>query len=305
MEKMLQKTAYRAFGLNIYSTIPLKGMKEALFSLADVSIEQADLREEWEEKAGASAYFVFNPSRILFKIEDAGLFAVEKGVSIQFHPFTSVSDSMIRLYLMGSCMGLLLMQRRILPVHGSALNIDGKAYIITGDSGAGKSTLAAALMKHGFTILSDDVIPVQWEGEIPQVFPSYPQQKLWKNSLQAFGINELDFEPIVEREEKFNVPVLYQFEEQPLPLGGIFELTRSGENKISFTVIDGLKRMELLYRNTYRHFFINPCGWGEWHFQALVKLASAAEIYSIQRPDKQFTAEEIALRILKTIRKEG
>jgi hypothetical protein len=305
MENTLQKTAYRAFGLNIYSSVPLKGMKETLFSVADVSIEQADLEEEWAVKAGPKAYFVFSPSRVLFKIDGTGLFAVEKGTSIEFHPFADVPDSKIRLYLMGSCMGLLLMQRNILPVHGSALNIDGRAFIITGDSGAGKSTLAAALMKHGCTLLSDDVIPVQWQDKLPQVFPAYPQQKLWKKSLHAFGIDEMEFEPVIEREEKFNVPVLHQFEDKPIPLGGVFELIRAGENEITITSVDGLKGIELLYRNTYRNFFIKPCGWGEWHFQALVKLASAADIYRIQRPEQQFTAEEIALQILNIIRKEG
>ena len=38
-------------------------------------------------------------------------------------------------------MGALLMQRKILPLHGSAIAIDGKAYAFVGDSGAGKSTL--------------------------------------------------------------------------------------------------------------------------------------------------------------------
>ncbi|SDO00195.1 HPr kinase/phosphorylase [Alkalicoccus daliensis] len=305
MEKTLQKIAYQAFGLNIFSSFPLKGMKEAAFDMMDVFIERKDLAAEWEEKAAPGTHFVFDPVRVLFKIDDAGIFAVERGVLIEFHPFISTSESKIRLYLMGSCMGILLMQRNILPMHGSALNIYGKAVIITGDSGAGKSTTAAALMKKGCRLISDDVIPVHWETETPKIFPAYPQQKLWKKSLDAFGIKDNNFEPVIEREEKFNVPVVDQFENKPLPVGGIFELICSDNKNINVTRISGLSGIELLYKNTYRNFFIAPCGWEEWHFQAMVKLAAAADIHSIQRPKETFTAEEIASYILREMKGES
>ena len=78
-------------------------------------------------------------------------------------------------------MGALLMQRKILPLHGSAIAIDGKAYALIGDSGAGKSTLASAFLNKGYQLLSDDVIAVSLlNKKYCQLFiPSYPQQKLW------------------------------------------------------------------------------------------------------------------------------
>ena len=52
------------------------------------------------------------------------------------------------------------MQRKVLPLHGSAIAINGKAYAIIGDSGAGKSTLALAFLNRGYRLLTDDVIAV-------------------------------------------------------------------------------------------------------------------------------------------------
>ena len=63
-------------------------------------------------------------------------------------------------------MGAILMQRKILPLHGSAIAIDGKAYAIVGDSGAGKSTLASAFLNKGYQLLSDDVIAVSLSKKI-------------------------------------------------------------------------------------------------------------------------------------------
>ena len=74
-------------------------------------------------------------------------------------------EDVIRLYILGTCMGAILMQRKILPLHGSAIEIDGKAYAIVGDSGAGKSTLASAFLKQGYQLVSDDVIAVSLSQE--------------------------------------------------------------------------------------------------------------------------------------------
>ena len=38
-----------------------------------------------------------------------------------------IDEDIIRLYILGTCMGAILMQRKILPLHGSAIAINGKA----------------------------------------------------------------------------------------------------------------------------------------------------------------------------------
>ena len=116
-------------------------------------------------------------------------------------------------------MGILLMQRRILPLHGSAIAIDGKAYVFIGESGAGKSTIASSFMKKGYQLLSDDVIAVSLlDGDKPWVIPAYPQQKLWQDSLNHFGMKTNDYMPLFDRETKYSVPVAEQFYNKPLPL---------------------------------------------------------------------------------------
>jgi hypothetical protein len=52
---------------------------------------------------------------------------------------------------------LLLAARGKLPLHGSAVAIDGKATLICGPSGAGKSTTAARLIGDGALLISDDL----------------------------------------------------------------------------------------------------------------------------------------------------
>ena len=104
------------------------------------------------------------------------------------------------------------MQRKVLPLHGSVVAINGKAYAFIGDSGVGKSTLASAFLAKGYELLSDDVIAVSLNQEnCPIINPSYPQQKLWQESLNAFGMETSQYRPVYQRETKYAIPVVSKF----------------------------------------------------------------------------------------------
>jgi hypothetical protein len=202
-------------------------------------------------------------------------------------------------------MGAILMQRKILPLHGSAIAIDGKAYAIVGDSGAGKSTLASALLKRGFQLISDDVIPVTLNEEnIPIVTPAYPQQKLWIESLNEFGMESTQYRPIINRETKYAIPVLQQFASVPLPLAGLFELVKTESDQVELNPIQSLHQLHTLYYHTYRNFFIAPSGLMEWHFNTTAKICEHIDLYQLSRPISRFTAHELTNSILKTLQKE-
>ncbi|MBW7461585.1 aldolase, partial [Paenibacillus sepulcri] len=172
------------------------------------TISVADLLPLWNAEAAPDEIWVVRGSAVMFHVPDVAIFRIEDGCSIAVSPFPESDPDKIRLYVLGTCMGVLLLQRGILPLHGSAVAIDGKAYAIVGHSGAGKSTLASVLLDRGCRLLSDDVIPVILnEDHMPIVLSSYPQQKLWQNSIDELGIHHTDCKPLFDRELKFAVPV--------------------------------------------------------------------------------------------------
>jgi uncharacterized protein YndB with AHSA1/START domain len=74
----------------------------------------------------------------------------------------------------------LLAWRGFVPLHGSAVEIDGVAILVCGRSGAGKSTLASALVERGGALVSDDLsvmMPVG-PGEQPMLLPGRPTIRL-------------------------------------------------------------------------------------------------------------------------------
>lgn len=195
----------------------------------------------------------------------------------------------------------------LLPLHGSAVAIDGQAYGIVGESGAGKSTLAAAFLQAGFPLISDDVIALDFSEEFvrPLVIPSYPQQKLWQQSLDGFGISNESLRPIFKRETKFAVPLKAGYHSQPLPLAGLFELDKTERNEPSLVPVAKLDRLSLLRRHTYRNFWLDRLGMTDWHFRMTAGMAARIDVYRLERPTSGFTAPELVKRMLHILSKEG
>ena len=75
----------------------------------------------------------------------AATFLIRGGREIVIDAAPGVEQRLIRLFLLGPALALLLHQRRFLVLHASAVMIDGAAVAFVAEKGMGKSTLAAAL----------------------------------------------------------------------------------------------------------------------------------------------------------------
>ncbi|MBS4209174.1 aldolase [Bacillus sp. FJAT-50079] len=308
MVTTLNKVIYKAFGLNIISQVPLPElprMADRELDTIDVFVEFKELTHRWNELAEPNRYYVVKENLVMFQVPNTAIYMIENGHKIIVSPMRGANTDHVRLYILGTCMGALLLQRKILPLHGSAIAINGRAYAIVGDSGAGKSTLASSFLNKGYQLLSDDVIPISLSNEnIPIVTPAYPQQKLWQESLDAFGMESANYRPIFEREMKFAVPVTAQFSSTSLPLTGVFELIKTENDDIKIEAISSLERLHMLFYHTYRNFLMARLGLMEWHFHITAKIATKIEAFQLQRPINRFTANDLTNLILNKINKE-
>lgn len=297
---------YFAFGLTFSSEIDFPELINIETSrYIDVTIKEEDLTEKWLEYGDSDKVYVIKEKFWLFKVPNVAIYCIQEGKQIIVSPLSEERKDLIRLYLLGTCMGALLMQRRILPLHGSAIEINGKAYAIVGDSGAGKSTTAAAFLRQGYRFISDDVIPVSLnDRNVPIVCAAYPQQKLWQESINEFGMDSKLYRPIFEREKKYAIPVSEQFVDNPLPLAGIIELVKKEDEKLGIYQIHKLERLQTIFNHTYRNFFILPAGLLQWHFHTSTTICEAVKLFRIQRPPQRFTAYDLTEMIISTCNEE-
>ncbi|WP_379164155.1 aldolase [Paenibacillus sp. sgz5001063] len=306
MASTAQGVAYKAFGLQINSEISLP---ELPFTsepgmMGNVSVIQEDLNERWEVIPKITPSLGVSGHEVMFEAKGTAIFAIQNGNTITVSPAPGADPDCIRLFILGSCMGILLMQKQILPLHGSALVIEGKAYAFVGRSGAGKSTLASYLMDQGCPLISDDVIPVMVQNGYPLAVPGYPQQKLWQQSLDYLGMNSSLYRPLFERETKYAVPVHDRFYSEPLQLAGLFELSAAPEAPVSLQVINGMERFHTLYNHTYQKAIVDRIGIREWHFGMLASFVGRLPMYRMTRPEQGFSAPQQTALILEALQQQ-
>jgi len=302
-----KQTAYKVFGLSVRSEISIPELPEAgpQAEPAEIAIEKADLSRLWFRLANPQDLFVAEHNFFMFRVPDHAIFCVEEGRRIAVSLLEGCDEEIVRLYLLGTCMGALLMQRRVIPLHGSAVAIDGKAYAFIGDRGAGKSTLASAFLHRGYKLVSDDVIAATLNPQHgPWVVPAYPQQKLWEESLRKLGMETSRLRPIYRREAKFAVPVRSQFADASMPLGGVFELVKSDCATVEIQRMAGSARLDPLISHTYRNYLLSPMGLREWHFDTVCRLAGELPIFRLYRPASGFSANHLVSAVLSTLNKE-
>ncbi|MCC3382029.1 serine kinase [Paenibacillus farraposensis] len=321
---------YTAFGLRITSELKLPELVLSASEAAeDVIIRQADLTA-WSDQLEQTNY-VIQGERFMLQIPGTAIFAVREGREIEVCPYPGADMDTVRLFLLGSCMGVLLMQRRILPIHGSSVVIGGKAYAFVGESGAGKSTLAAAFRQAGYPMASDDVIAVKAAASGPIVYPAYPQQKLRMSSLlqleslqgnkhvrpQKHRLVLTSGHPalpqygellkLIGEWNKYAVPTVDEFYNEPIPLGGVFELVAEPSSQLPAVTeqpLNVLGCLHTLLLHTYRRGTIARMGLGEWHFETAARMARKVEGWRLLRVSSVFTVSELVERVLDIIHKE-
>lgn len=300
----LNRVVYKAFGLRISSEFQLPELAQMSEQdiQVDVKVRRIDLTTDWFDVAKPHEKFTVSENVFMFHIPDTAIFRIQNGVNIDVSVMNDPDEAKIRLYVLGTCMGVLLMQRKILPLHGSAIEIDGKAYAFVGDSGAGKSTLASAFLSKGYRLISDDVIAVTLtEDHIPMVMPAYPQQKLWQESLTEFGVETSNLQSIFNRETKYLVPVPTKFANEPMPLVGIIELNKTASEGVQIQPIEGLERLRTLFNHTFRSSLLERLQLLDWHFMTTVLISKHIDFHQLRRPSSGFTALEMVSLVLQTI----
>jgi hypothetical protein len=170
---------YTAYNLGIHSELPLPELVPS-DKPADVVIRFGDLTNPQQKRSDGG-------NHLLAKIADLGMVLVKEGREIVLDPYPGVDEALIRTFLLGVIICVLLRQRGLLVLHASSVVINGSAVAFMADSGFGKSTLAECFHAHGYSILTDDVLAIQVGGQQPLVIPGFPQIKLWPDAAASFG----------------------------------------------------------------------------------------------------------------------
>lgn len=286
---MSDVTVYRAFGLKIRSEFPLNQLPSVQSEHYDVSIVQADLRE----LAATRSDPYRSDMEVYFSVPDLARFCITNGSLIRVDCTEEASRSRLAVYLMGSCMGAILVQRGAMLLHGSCVTDGKRSVLISGESGAGKSTAAAEFLKRGWKLVTDDVACILDKDGCPMIQSSYPSQKLWQDALDRYERKENDIHSLYfsEEREKFGVNVSGSFYDGVCPLSLIVRLLPA-DRPCYIGPIDGMAKVDQLLRNTYRAYFISEQN-RPLHFQRCVTLSAKVPMALVIRENGRQCADTL------------
>ena len=286
--------SYIAYGLGIHSELPFAELIDKK-GAADVVIHFGKVNCPHLETVDEQHAFWATPTEAYYFYNRAGTFLVREGREIIVDPLSFANYSVLRLSILGPAMALILHQRGRFVLHASAIAINGSAVAFLGGHGWGKSTLAAALHVRGYDLLADDVTAVHTSSGCPSVLASFPQFKLWPDSVEALG-NVPEAMPLLHPDlEKRGWCVKVRFAQDSPPLRRIYVLGRGTNAEIEpLSPQDGLRELVChWYGGRFGSRLLHVVGIAPLFLQC-ASLANTISMRCLKRPPSLDSLPEIA-----------
>jgi len=212
----------RAYGLDLWSDIPLPEFMTAGTGL-DVVIR---LQPEDGAVACTSVTWDFRDSEAICTFPNVGRFQVRAGREIQVTPVPGSDPTLLRLYVEGMMMAILLHQRGRYVLHASVVEVGGRGVAFLGHIGAGKSTMALALERRGCRLIADDNAAIDLTSGKCEIIPAFPRVKIYPAIAHTLGIADESLSPLHVTQVKKTREVEGRFSENPVRLDRIYLLSR-------------------------------------------------------------------------------
>ena len=299
---------YRLYGLLIKSNIdfpqliPAKEGDGASFDVEIVVDDTEELSKTVDELKAEGNNFGKNQDGIWFR-NQAGYFTVEHRDGISYmlcKKYKDVHISIVRSFLLGNALAIMLTQRNKTVLHGSTLVLEDKTIMVCGDSGAGKSTLSMALQDKGAKLMADDisVIDTDETDGFCYAYSGFPEQKLCRDAAirQGYDLNTLTY--VNEDRDKFSIDSNSIFVEGRRKPDVLFMLHKGFLEDMGMGVIvrevTGADKVNAI---TDR-FFLNELYYGfltlsPSNMMKCVKLAGQIKIIDIKRACETNTIDEL------------
>jgi hypothetical protein len=278
---------YSCFDFTLRSEIPLPELHPAEGSAEDA---QVDIRIGAVPEALPGAPAPLHGLQVsgddaMFRAPGAGRYLIRGGREIVVEPQPGGSARNLRLFLLGSALGILCHRRGLLLLHANAIVSDGAAFAFAGASGAGKSTLAAHFERAGYPVLCDDVCAISFDSAgRPLAWPGVPRLKLWGDAALAFGHARETLGRAVDGLDKYHVPLAAGSLPAPAPLKRLYVLGRAAPGEASgISRLHGTQAMEALLEHSYRGHYLGALGLAQRHFRQCAALLAQVEVHAASR----------------------
>lgn len=262
---------------------------------ADVIVTIGEVPTWIKEEISQGVMDNLTEEQMWFYIPEKLIFFITNGNHILIDLLSKdVSMQDLCSYMTGSGFALLLVQKGLIPIHGSTINIYEKTVIITGRSGSGKSSTVFELMNQGGLFLSDDVSPLSVVENKIIALPAFPQQKICHDIIERYHLDEKSLIYIDEFRDKYARKVnINQYVSEPRQLDYIIELIPYPEQTVLLQEVRGVAKLQMLTNNLYRGLIYEKMGITIKRMDDMIQIASEIKMYQLFRPVDEQSFDEV------------
>ena len=283
--------SYKAFGLKILSEIELPELSDGdggeTFDLQIKSgtFDLPPLQNTQLFRRGIQATFASDTDENLYlHWEGIAAFKATNGNLLTVNPLID-DNNLISLFTVSEAIGLILFQRGLFLLHASAVQVGSEAWCFMGTPGAGKSTTAAAFIKAGCKLLSDDLTAIGFDSDgLAQIIPAYPQLKIWDKTVNGLDYAKVDMSPVSEGVNKFSYQPKADFPQEPVRLGAIFFLHKARNQKSLASLTAMQIPTETLKNFPLPTQLLTPEILRD-HFRQSIQCSRSAQLWKKRRPE--------------------
>lgn len=232
-------------------------------------------------------FYKCDKNKFYLNIPNVGKFLVllEENCIIIDKAHSDITIDILNTWLQGTIIAYILQYHGYLVLHGSAVLINDKAVIFSGQSGAGKSTLACALMQKGYQLITDDLVVIKRNklGKY-SILPGPAHTKLWKDSINYLNHDINRAIPIMLKSNKYVIKVPASCDIPSIPIHSFYELNIAPDAlETNCERLNPISSLQTLIQNVYRYFMLKPLGRLELFFNDCSALSQQIAIFNLTR----------------------
>ena len=210
-------------------------------------------------------------------------------------------------YLFPQVLSFALLRQGIESFHCTVLRLEQGALGLIAPCGRGKSTLAAAFLKAGYPLLTDDLLVLKEAGGEFLAHPSFPRIKLFPRVARSLLGEDISGVPMNPHTRKLIIPLgpeLYY--PDPVPLKAIFVLrgkpAKSPGRRITIRTLGPRQAFLELVGNTFNTVVKEPPRIRR-QFDLAAQLTSAVPVKSLTYPRRLARLPEVVEAVCAHLKK--
>jgi len=248
---------YSAFNMVIQSELSLPWLpvfdsaadKDSLVTISFGTVSESGISDPVQ----TGLYFQATKQAFWLSIPSIARFLITHGNKIIIDPIKDVDEDSLRAFVLESCVGILLLQRNMFLLNGGVIQRRNSGIAFLSAPGTGLSTLMAALLKRGYSFLTDKICAIDKSG---YVLPGTGCIELWRHVANAIGFKPEALMQIRPAINKWRVLAGTQHCNEPIAIKAIYVLNFHPQQAIQFVQVNDAQKINYLQHSLYklRHF---------------------------------------------------